>query len=1565
MATPPVSRDEFEVALVCSLPLEYDAVSLLFDQFWDENGDRYGRAIGDPNTYTTGRFGNFDVVLVLLPNTGQVSAASATASLRSSYPGLRLVILTGICGAVPSSAAGDEILLGDVIISKTVVQYDYGTQYPDNFVAKDTTEDSLGRPDKNIRSLVAVLETARERERIEERAAVLLEQMQDLVAKKPRRRNADTYQYPGAASDKLFESEYRHKHRNSPQCLCEQSHKYWHPVCEKSRDLACDILGCDDKHVIRRQRLGITLQKGGSKGNRIPSVFIGRFGSSDKILSSGEHRDRIAKHYGILAFDTEGAGVWDELPCIIVKVACNYADSHTDNRWQNFAAATAASVSKSLVERYTKTDRSTIILIKEQFEKMMENKENSDCLKDLHQTDPRDDKTHIQRTKGDLFKDSYRWVLSHNDFKQWRDNPQYRLLWIKGDPGKGKTMLLCGIIDEIEKSTTMHCLSYFFCQATEVRLRTATAVLRGLIYMIITQRPLLISHVRERYDSSGKKLFNDANAWEALSKLLMAILNDPSLKDAILIVDALDECVEGLPLLLKFLSQASSSSRAKWIVSSRNWPLIEENLDTAMQGVRLCLELNETSVSAAVKAYIQHKVQELTEKKAYNTTTQHAVERHLTSNAHGTFLWVALVCQELGDPKVKKRHTLDKLKTSYPPGLDPLYQRMMENIRDSLDAEICRQILAIVSVVYRPITLAELSILVDSHDDYENDELPDVIGSCGSFLTIRDDVVYFIHQSAKDFLLDKASDQILAAGIGHQHHIIFSRSLKNLTKSLQRDVYKLRLPGFPIEQVSLPDPDPLASMTYSCIYWIDHFSDPECLKALNLESRHRSEKAILKFCERKYLYWLEALSLLRRISKGILAIQKLKEDVQTPQLAELLQDAHKFFLSNKRAIESAPLQAYAAALVFSPSQSRVRRLFITEEPEWILTKPHVETHWPASLNTLEGHTNEITQIAFSHDSSLIASSSWDKRIRLWRTNTGDCMQVLEGHKRPITSVAFSHDAELLASGSWDGTVRLWRVSTGDCLKILEGHTEKIHSIAFSFNSEFIASASIDGSIRLWDTDSGNHIHKLQLNGSPRAIIFSQDASLLASASRDGVIQLWHIKTGNCIREIKVDQRSIDSAVFSYDLSLLASVSRHGYSVNLWCIDTGKRVRKLKRATDYIHIMAFSQNSDLIASASDNGIIRIWRLDTGDCMRELKISGQIDGLCGAFSRDLSLIAVPQMWLAIRLWPTDADNDIQEQTSGADVTSIAFSPNSALVASASMENDEGTISLWCTETGRRIRDLRGHSKGIISIAFSHDSSLLASASADHTVRIWHTNTGECAQKLYHGRGLGEVAFSHDSVLVASASGREIRLWRTATGNRVQTLITGKLIGSIAFSQDSELMAIGLWDGDVYIKHVATGAHVQTLEGVDIVASVAFSPDSALVAAVAGREVRLWRIDTGECLQCIDVGARLQDLSITSVNSRILTNIGSIIFDSTDIAHTKIPAHFSGIGVRGDYSWITWNDNNVLRLPAKLGACHSAISRSTVTIGCESGRVIIIHFSTEELSKLYDCVEDSCIA
>ncbi|UKZ78690.1 Vegetative incompatibility protein HET-E-1 [Trichoderma virens FT-333] len=228
------------------------------------------------------------------------------------------------------------------------------------------------------------------------------------------------------------------------------------------------------------------------------------------------------------------------------------------------------------------------------------------CLADLRITDPRDDKARIEETKGSLLRDSYCWILDHADFQMWRNDPQCRLLWIKGDPGKGKTMLLCGIIDELEELKA-YCLSYFFCQATEARLRSATAVLRGLIYSLIVQQPSLISHMRDKYDHAGKQLFEDSNAWTALSKILKAMLDDPDLKDAVLIIDALDECTEELPRLLTLVREISSSSSAKWIVSSRNWPNIENKLKSAKQKISLCLELNENSISAAVQTYIHYK----------------------------------------------------------------------------------------------------------------------------------------------------------------------------------------------------------------------------------------------------------------------------------------------------------------------------------------------------------------------------------------------------------------------------------------------------------------------------------------------------------------------------------------------------------------------------------------------------------------------------------------------------------------------------------------------------------------------------------------------------------------------------------------------------------------------------------------------------------------------------------------------------------------------------------------------------------------------------------------------
>jgi hypothetical protein len=510
------------------------------------------------------------------------------------------------------------------------------------------------------------------------------------------------------------------------------------------------------------------------------------------------------------------------------------------------------------------------------------------CVQHLRLTDPRDDKKRIEETKGGLLEDSYHWILEHSDFRRWRDDDENRLLWIKGDPGKGKTMLLCGIIDELKKSNAKTSLGYFFCQATDSRINNATAVLRGLIYLLVDQQPSLISHIRKKYDHAGKSLFEDANAWIALVEIITNILRDPTLNSTYLIIDALDECVADLPKLLDFLFQTSSvSPRVKWVVSSRNWPNIEERLETAGHKVGLCLELNAESVSTAVEVYIQHKTMQLAKLKKYDKNTRLAVLQHLTSNANNTFLWVALVCQNL--KSIPRWKTLAKLD-AFPPGLSSLYERMLEQLYRSEEANLCKQILALTAVLYRPITLEELTSLVEMLEDTSDDleSLREIVGLCGSFLTVREGTVYFVHQSAKDYLLAKAVHEIFPCGIGEAHHLIFSRSLQIMPRTLRRDMYDLYALGCPIERVKTPDPDPLATSRYSCVYWIDHLCDSNPNACPNYGADLQDGGAVDLFLRKTYLYWLEALSLCRSMSNGLFSTRKLEALIQVMLWVETL-----------------------------------------------------------------------------------------------------------------------------------------------------------------------------------------------------------------------------------------------------------------------------------------------------------------------------------------------------------------------------------------------------------------------------------------------------------------------------------------------------------------------------------------------------------------------------------------------------------------------------------------------------------------------------------------------------
>ena len=184
------------------------------------------------------------------------------------------------------------------------------------------------------------------------------------------------------------------------------------------------------------------------------------------------------------------------------------------------------------------------------------------------------------------------------------------------------------------------------------------------------------------------------------------------------------------------------------------------------------------------------------------------------------------------------------------------------------------------------------------------------------------------------------------------------------------------------------------------------------------------------------------------------------------RLAQLVRDAQRFLMYHKGAIESYPLQTYTSALLFSPTSSLIRQLFQHAESKRFTIWPAMSDGWSACLQTLEGHSNAVISVAFSHDSTLLASASWDNTVKIWDASSGACLQTLKGHSVTVTSVAFSHDSAQLASASGDKTVKIWDASNGACLQTLVSHSYWVRSVAFSHDSAQLASASDDNTIKM-------------------------------------------------------------------------------------------------------------------------------------------------------------------------------------------------------------------------------------------------------------------------------------------------------------------------------------------------------------------------------------------------------------------------------------------------------------------------------------------------------------------
>jgi len=287
--------------------------------------------------------------------------------------------------------------------------------------------------------------------------------------------------------------------------------------------------------------------------------------------------------------------------------------------------------------------------------------------------------------------------------------------------------------------------------------------------------------------------------------------------------------------------------------------------------------------------------------------------------------------------------------------------------------------------------------------------------------------------------------------------------------------------------------------------------------------------------------------------------------------------------------------------------------------------------------------------------------------------------------------------------------------------------DSVEFVTFSPDGARLGSVSegLVGHAKLWDTTSFELVHGFEKNGNSAA--FLHDGKQFAISSGSWTF-IFDVEAGKSVRNFRTSDASknqrgryrfLQSQVFSADGSMLVGgVYDDPYLIELWDVQSGKVVRTLRDDLPGLaddRLIALSADGTLLASSTGNKVV-LWELATGRLLRHWK-SDAVRAL--AFSRDGKVLATAGE-VVIDLWEVSTGELLGSMEGHPlNVTSIAFSPDGALLASGSRD---GSITLWKVSNRLALQKLEGQSDYVLTLAFSPDMKLLASGSRDSTIKLW---------------------------------------------------------------------------------------------------------------------------------------------------------------------------------------------------------------------------------------------------
>jgi hypothetical protein len=1080
-----------------------------------------------------------------------------------------------------------------------------------------------------------------------------------------------------------------------------------------------------------------------------------------------------------------------------------------------------------------------------------------------------------------------------------------RFFWLTGAPGTGKSVLAAHVIRDLENRDC----SFYFLKHSDRSKQNLSGLLKSIAYQMarrdVALRQSLLSMLKEGGLTAEK---NDIIAiWKQL--FVQKIFRTDFQQRQYWVIDALDEGNGGhelVPLLAKIPEHLPISV---FLTSRRDLRL--ERLLNRLPMVTEQIEISNTL--GDIRLYLEEHVDDLPVQDP--VAVEDLIEK-LLDKSKGSFLWVRLIVKQLETSWSDT--AIDEVLENVPEGMEELYSTILDDMTGGPNEALAKAILEWVICAARPLTTAELQEAIRLHIGQKVFRMENMIEAvCGQLVTVdKQGRVQLVHDTARDFLLDKSLHSVFAIDKARTHENLADICLRYLISEDTKGQQARR----PLHMLS-------AFQEYANLHFSDHVVKSPSVAADN------SLSSLELFLETTVLSWIEYiarsgdLSPLTQTAKNLKGYVEHRVDFQCPLNPEMqivqdwAVDLIRVVTVFGRHLLSDPSAIHRIIPALCPQSSMLFRKFVN--PTLGLEVVGL---------SVRGWADRIHSTSYSDDSATAVACCENRYAVGLRTGlvilyyASTCQEALRLNSgETVKQLEFAHANEwLVVSGKL--TMSMWNYKTGLCIWRNDISGEPM-SLTITDDDSTIIAATKSNHLISWDTTEGVVMEQDSWHGEesakhrpPQRAYVSSELSLLALVYRNKPIALYDLGDLTRPRFAGVeDKASVSTLAFNPALNQLAVAFFHGevYTIGIWNLQkiTGTLV-------DASHLAASTDGKTLIIG-TNLGSIQIHDFETLKVLYTIRYDDEEITSMIFTGNGLRFLDIRRQ--EFNVWEPSAlvrRKDTDDSTS------------------------EGQTS-FNTAPSQLVQAYTGNDENMITTMVSHHSGdFVFCGKESGVVAIYETARGKCVRELYsHVRTA--VAFmewnSAQEMLVSSDSSSRILVHRvrpvqirSSTGTR-STWQTHRVLEKRLSEANQAIRQILLSiDGRYLLVSTSTVDHLWSLDGTSVLTLDNAQPDRTHTPS------QKWLTHPRHKRQVFEVDKRGVRIIEWERHHDSQPSTQSMEADSRE----RIDFELQNIGIHfvrfGEDSWAAY-DNNPSTRPVIWPAPPSSLNASA------AAAVALAHFNT----------------